>query len=243
MFNCLQGEQPLLSYLGEGIRLQLVLLLTLFIGGCTANSWRYLPEHDEIPTSIYVVGHGWHTGIVVPSHLLGAKFDFLQQQLPNANYFEFGWGDKGFYQAEEITSGLTVQAIFWPTESVMHVVSLPTEPASYFSQSEVIELKLSHQAIEHLLDGIAASFAKNKHGAPTKTRPGLYGCSWFYIGEGSYYMTNTCNSWVARMLDQAGVPIRTTLTLTASSVLSQTQDALDEYLCCLSQSTTVKSAI
>jgi hypothetical protein len=61
---------------------------------------------------IYVVSHGWHTGFVVPASTIESRLPQLRDRFANAPYIEFGWGDKGFYQAKEITSGLTLQAIF-----------------------------------------------------------------------------------------------------------------------------------
>ena len=35
--------------------------------------------------------------------------------------------------------------------------------------------------------------------------------SMFYLAEGEYSLFNTCNSWTAKALQAAGLPIRTTL--------------------------------
>ena len=60
----------------------------------------------------------------------------IKSRFGETPYLEFGWGDKGFYQANEITSGITFKAVFWPTESVVHVVAVPKEPRIYFKNSE-----------------------------------------------------------------------------------------------------------
>ena len=212
----------------------LTILLSVIICSCNAafQDWQHLPASKEDERKIYVVSHGWHTGIVVPKQALGRQLGFLENDFVGAQYYEFGWGDKGFYQAKEITSGLTIRAIFWPTESVMHIVALPSPPQQYFTNSETIEVKISSDGMEKLVNAISNSFRRNDPGNVLKTDSGLYGQSLFYEGKGRYYMTNTCNSWVARMLNSAGVPIRTILTLTAGSVMGQTRNAVSKYACC-----------
>ena len=72
---------------------------------------------------VYVVNHGWHTGFVVPTSFIHKAVPELKHRFENAPYIEFGWGDNEFYQAEEITSGVTLKAIFLPTDSVVHAVA------------------------------------------------------------------------------------------------------------------------
>ena len=214
-----------------------ILVLVLFascVAGCTPKIWRYLPENgpesirDE--HKIYVVNHGWHTGVIVSGQALNHQLTFLKREFSGARYYEIGWGDKGFYQANEITFSLVMKAIFWPSESVMHVVAMPTAPRVFFPDSEIVELSISTEGMTHLLAFVSGSFKRDHAGKVSRGGSGLYGVSAFYEGEGAYYMTNTCNSWVAKALDQAGVPIRTVFTLTADSVISQARNAAKK--CC-----------
>ena len=112
----------------------LVMTMGAFAAPATAQGVR-------MAQTVHVVSNGWHTGIVVPrkavvaTRVLPEAADF-----PDAAYLEFGWGDQGFYQADEITTGLTLNAILWPTETVMHVVALPQDISSYFSNFEYLNL-------------------------------------------------------------------------------------------------------
>ena len=72
---------------------------------------------------MYVINHGWHTGLILPYESLNEE-PFIQDTLGYSPYYEFGWGDSDFYQAEKITSGTTLKAILWPTDSVIHVISI-----------------------------------------------------------------------------------------------------------------------
>lgn len=198
------------------------------LGGCAAK-WPDAPPSPAAAHDIHVVSHGWHTGVVLARDDLGDALAFVRDELGEAPWYEFGWGDKGFYQAREITSGLAVRAVFWPTDSVMHVVAVPLPPDRYFVASEAIRVPLSAAGAAGVAGAIAASFAPPEGGAaPSPTKRGLYGHSLFFDGEGSYHLLRTCNTWTARTLTAGDVPIRAFLTLTAGSVMGQVGGALED---------------
>jgi len=210
-----------------------VLVAVLASGGCAYfKEWRHFPADKVDERIIYVVSHGWHTGIVVPRAELGPELAFIPLELGEAAYYEFGWGEKDFYQAPDNTVLLALQAVLWVDDATMHVVAVPKPPAQYFPESETIELHLSKKGLGQLTAAIAASFAKDDDGDSHSTRDGLYGTSRFFDGVGKYYLLNTCNTWTARMLGIAGVPTTTVLTLTAGSVARQTRWAAGKYECC-----------
>lgn len=204
----------------------LVLNFILIITGCSSKP--YVIKTTDIsvdsPKEIYVVNHGWHTGFVVPASTIQKQLPQLKERFNNTPYIEFGWGDRGFYQAEEITSGLSVQAIFWPTESVMHVVAVPSRPDIYFANSDVEALCLTEVQYALLISFIEHSFLKDSDGSIIQLKNGLYGNSQFYKGEGDYYLMNTCNKWTAKGLKSAGLDISPMFKLTASSVMDYLSD-------------------
>jgi len=206
----------------------LVLFALLSATGCN-REWRLLAAPDAPTHDIVVASLGWHTGLVLKREDLGEELAFLADHFgPFYDRFEIGWGDKGFYEAEEITTGITLRAIFWPTDSVVHVWAMPGPPEQYYPAEDRRVVPLSDEAIRALRTAIVGSFVREDSGEILPTKDGLYGNSRFYTGVGCYYMTNTCNSWTARMLSASGVPIGTTLTLTAGSVMGQVEDALFE---------------
>jgi hypothetical protein len=79
---------------------------------------------------------------------------------------------------------------------------------------------------------VVQTFATDSQGDIILVKKGLYGDSRFFNATGSFYLTNTCNTWTASMLDSAGVPVSSFLTLTADSVLDQLRDAKERYVCC-----------
>jgi len=171
--------------------------------------------------SIYVVSHGWHTGLVIPIGSIQTDLPEIVKRFEGAGYVEFGWGDKGFYQAKEITSGLTLRAIFWPTGSVMHAVAVPlgVDVNTYFDNSEVQRLNLNKIQLSSLTQFVASSFYRNEEFNVVPQKQGLYGDSQFYQGVGDYYLMNTCNKWTAKGLRSFGMNFSPTFKLTAGSVM------------------------
>ncbi len=200
----------------------IVILLALF-SGCSSKP--YIEKHSEAfagagKNEVHIVSHGWHTGFVVPASAIQKRLPQLKERFGDAPYIEFGWGDRGFYQANEITSGLTLKAIFWPTESVIHSVAVPQKPDEYFAGSEVEKLCLNDSEFSSLLDFIGNSFYRDNHGKVLAQKNGIYGDSQFYKGVGDYYLMNTCNKWTAKGLKSAGMDISPTFKLTAGSIMS-----------------------
>lgn len=205
----------------------------LSLGGCAYfKDWKQLPTAHADEMTIYVVSHGWHTGIVIARGNLGDKLAFIPSELGDSPYYEFGWGEKDFYQAPENTVGLALQALLWVNDSTMHVVAVPSLPAEYFTESEVVELHVSSDGHQNLTTAIAASFAKDANGQSKSTRDGLYGHSLFFDAVGKYYLLHTCNTWTAQTLAKSGAPLTGVLTLTATGVIRQSKWAAKKYHCC-----------
>ena len=200
-----------------------ILLIIIILGGCSAKP--YIVSYAEKfegsgQNRVYVVSHGWHTGFVIPAPEIQGVIPELEQRFGDTPYIEFGWGDKGFYQAKETTLGLTLRAIFWPTESVVHSVAVPQKVEEYFSNSEVAKLCLSDGELSALIGFISRSFFRDKSGNLLELQKGIYGDSQFYSGVGDFYLMNTCNRWTAKGLKSIGMDISPKLKLTAGSVMN-----------------------
>jgi len=198
-------------------------VFSALLAGCSSKPYAVkLPE--DIPVSgrneIYVVSHGWHTGLVLPAKNIQDRLPGLKQRFGNTPWIEFGWGDKGFYQANEITIGLTFRAMFWSSGSVIHAVAVAGDIQEFFPNSDVRKLCFSDAALSSLLDFMEGSFARNPQGEIVALKDGIYGNSQFYDGVGVYHMFNTCNKWTAKGLQSAGMDVSPMLKLTSGSVMS-----------------------
>lgn len=199
------------------------ILVAFIIAGCSAKPYvvEPKPEHNPVPSHLVsVVSHGWHAGLIITAPEINRSVPELQSRFGNVAFYEIGWGDKGFYQAQEVTIGLTLQAMFWSEGAILHVVAMNDPPERYFAGEPIISTCLSENEFTALRSFVASSFAHDSSGHVVDLRPGIYGNSEFYDGEGRYYLLNTCNKWTAKALQSAGVDINPTFKLTAGSVMS-----------------------
>jgi len=200
-----------------------LLPLVLTLVACSGKPYvvETAPDAGAIRSNkVYVVSHGWHAGLVVPADQINLAVPELKARFGDVAYYEIGWGDKGFYWSKEITTGLTLQAMFWSEGAIIHVVAVPYSPTEYFSQSDVLDTCLTGQEAGSLRTFVANSFAHDSAGHITQLANGIYGNSQFYDGEGRYYLLNTCNKWTAKGLKSAGLGISPMFKLTSGSVMN-----------------------
>ena len=149
--------------------------------------------------TLYVVSHGWHSGIVVDRAELVQRVPALAADIGQDGYVEVGWGEVHFYPARETNALMALRAVLRPNAAVLQVVPFAEAPRRYFAQSEVVEVRTDEAGYAHALYFIAATFKPELR----RVGPSLYGSGWFYGAEGSFHLFNTCNSWVAAAIDRA----------------------------------------
>lgn len=222
-----RGYRTVLSSMlrAAGMKAVGLLIVLSIICGCTARPHVVEPAEPETEASddrtirLYVVSHGWHVGIAVAADRLSPMVPSLKERFAGAEYYELGWGDKGFYQAREITTGVTLRAIVWSRGAVVHVVAVPGSPVEYFRGNNVVHTCINAEEAESLARYLANSFTRDTAGEPIALKRGIYGESRFYEGEGRYHLLNTSNKWAAKALKSAGMAISPTFKLTADSVM------------------------
>lgn len=176
---------------------------------------------DSDTVTIYIIGHGWHTGLVLPTEEIDER-EFPNRSLVSGGRFvEIGWGDEGFYNAKVVWPTIVAKALFLPTPSVLHLVRFDPAVERVFAGSDVIELKISRAGFRKLCRFTHNSFQLDDAGKPIWSGPGIYGDGQFFRGRESYYYPKTCNVWTAKALQAAGVPVLPALSSTATGVLAQ----------------------
>lgn len=209
-------------------------LLALIILGCSGEPFALQPPKDMSgPKSVpaFVVNHGWHTGLVVPAADLNSQLPELATRFGAPAYYEIGWGDQGFYQAQEVSVGLALSALFWSSGTVVHIVAVPESPEASFPGSQTKTLCLAAVQIEQLEKFISTSIVRDQAGHIVTLGSGIYGDSQFYAGVGRYSLANTCNMWTAKGLKSAGFDISPALKLTAGSIMNYLQNSVSPEQC------------
>lgn len=176
---------------------------------------------DGADHPVYLVGHGWHAGLVLERAAVSSALWPEQADFPDAVYLEVGWGDSAYYRAPNPGLGVALRAALTPTSSIMHVVGFEQEVTEYFPRSEIIRVHVSPAGLDSLAAYIHQSYARDSTGQAVPLGPGLYGTSRFYAGRARYHLFHNCNAWTARALRAAGCPIRPARILTAADLLTQ----------------------
>lgn len=196
--------------------------LTVAALGCVPAKKELFPPAPGAPTErIWVVSHGWHTGLVLPVRALPQDLCPEIAAYTGTPFVEIGWGDEGFYRASKITVLLTLDAIFIPDPSVLHVVAVPVPPHEYFNHSTIVAVELSKEGFTELSRFVCERFAREDNRPASPLGSGIYGTSYFFRANGDYYFPKTCNTWTARALRRAGLPMSWWYSLTASNVIYQ----------------------
>lgn len=189
--------------------------------GCAGPSSGLCPAPPgEAAETVYLVDHGWHTGIGIRRdrdlHRLWPESDDFK----TSKYLEVGWGDADFYR-KEATSGLALQAAFYSHGSTLHVSGFDAPPDEYYSQSETIAIDLAEPGFLRLVEYIHDTYVHDARGQPIPLGEEQYETSRFYQAHGHYSLLHNCNHWIAQALAVAGCPIAPAAAPTAGSVMAQ----------------------
>jgi len=163
----------------------------------------FQPAEDGV--EIFIFSGPVHSDIIVPvsNEVMDWRKHFdasdFKASVDRYTHLAIGWGDRGFFLKtptwSDLRASTAANAMFWPSETVMHVEYL-------FSPKETAEtkaVKISPEAYRKLVGFILASFDEEND---AKQRIDFaYGQrDAFYDAHGSYHLFNTCNCWVGRGL-------------------------------------------
>jgi uncharacterized protein (TIGR02117 family) len=196
------------------------------------NLWP--PSRDARTIEVFIVNHGYHSGIVVPRQAMAsvaggrdiATLGHVAVRFDAHDWLEIGWGDEEFYTQVQTIESLSVpmalRALFLPNNrSVLHVVGFKNDPRVVFARVELVQINLSEAGFARLVERLDASFTREeRNDFPVELGPGLYGPSLFFRANGAFHLFHVCNHWVADLLNAAGLPTTPVLaTLPAGLIL------------------------
>lgn len=168
-------------------------------------------------TPLFVFSHGHHSGLTLPAEVFREDFGLQGEPLED-QWLEFGWGDEGFYRTDQVSLRLAMQALLYPTPSVMHLVLSSQSPEKLYPYSPVRVFELKPAQTAALRQYLLKSFQRNDDGTPIELGPGRYGRSQFYRGRRKFFFPRTCNSWTAGALRTTGREVHA---ITAPGLLRQ----------------------
>ncbi len=205
-----------------GLRSLVQLLPWLWVVACAATAGHTPPSHGSATgTPIYVTSNGWHTELVVEAATLPVKGWPQREAFRGRRYLEVGWGDRDAYPADRLTVRLAVKAALASRGSTLRVSGFDEPIPDRFRGIEVVEIRLAASAFQTLAQFIEASHAVDHDGQPIRLDPATAGSATFYLARGRFHALNTCNTWTARALQAAGLPLWPALTFTAHQLMLQ----------------------
>jgi uncharacterized protein (TIGR02117 family) len=209
----------------SGLALLLAVLLVVvgLVGAACLGPVRglYPPQPGEAQITVYVVRHGWHSGLVIRRDQIPSGAWTEHERFAAARFLEVGWGDRAFYQSPDAGITLALEASFASGGSVLHVTGLDRPPAEHFAHAEITMVELSAGGAEALARFVSRAYVRDASGAPIDLGPGLYPGSRFYAATGRYSLFHTCNSWIAEALRAGGCPITPAWALTGGNLAFQ----------------------
>ena len=187
------------------MRLAAALLGGCLLVGCAGS----LPPNALVPSgdaSIYVVERGWHTDIGLPVDEIAGPLTTLQRWFPGVRFMVFGFGERAYYMARRTGSAETLTAML-PSESAILMTALSASPIEAFADQHVVELHLPQDAVDRIANRIWQVLEKGSDGSAVRLADGPYPGSVFLASTETYDLFNTCNTWTAALLHDAGLPI------------------------------------
>ena len=174
------------------------LLLLQF--GCAAQVRELWPPPPDAPAwTIYVSLDVWHAMIAFP---LGPVQEPLGlSDKPSHAFEEWGFAERAWYlEGRQGLSG-AVRALFWPTEGVVEVGRHDRVWAERTPQppSDLFTFRVSNRGYQRL----------RRHLFSTISEPEpilAVGNTNFYPAKRSYHLFHQCHQYVARALQEAGLP-------------------------------------
>ncbi|MGH7305350.1 MAG: DUF2459 domain-containing protein [Candidatus Rokuibacteriota bacterium] len=203
----------------------LLAALALAAACLTPMADRGSPAGAAPAVPVWVVDHGWHTAIVIRRSDVDSTIWPEVNDFPGAAAIEVAWGDREFYMAADPTAWLAVKAAFFTSGSVLHVAGLTDPIVTGPAASGGVELEISRRGFDAMTTLFHDEYQRDGADRAVRLARGLYGASWFYAGRSRYHVFNTCNTWVARALQRAGLDVTPAGTLTAGGVMRQARAA------------------
>jgi uncharacterized protein (TIGR02117 family) len=170
--------------------------------------------------TVHVVSNGWHAGIVIARADLGAFAPPEAEDFPDAPYLEFGWGDRDYYPNPRPSVADAIAAGATPSPAVLHLAPRAAPPRPR-EGVEVVAIDIDDVAAARLARALSGAFDRPVGGRAQPIADGLYPDSLFYPATGRFHLFNTCNTWVARQLEAAGLPVSPSGIVRASELMAR----------------------
>lgn len=203
--------------------------LRLFFGIlilCALSACSSMPAKQKIPTAniahtIYFIYREWHTSILIDAPTVALHSRYLQEAATSQRYVRIGWGDGNYFTGKSKSVGSATKALFASSHSALQVITYAQSPFSSIPPETRVPLAISDEGMRDLIRYLDQSFALDESGQVIPLQAYVTDAGNFYQASGHYSLFSNCNTWSGRALQAAGLPVSSSLQLTAQSVFEQ----------------------
>ena len=182
------------------------------------------PLSGGIP--VHILNNGFHTDIAVPRAALeagGGPLAEASRSVGEGDWILIGWGDAKFFVDTSPMEGRLpdgLRAFFRPGNASVVMLDPETgDPSRRFDPANRRTLLMSPAAFAGLRGRVETSLSLSEGRPRLSTARGGDGARFFASRE-HFWIGYLCNSWTARVLNAAGLPIRPARAVTAGEVIA-----------------------
>jgi len=199
----------------------LFLIFSVFLAACSS-----LPDVKKIPTKnltyeIHFVYEKWHTSILIPAEPVRQHSRYFKDIARQKKYIRFGWGDGDYFTGKNKSIFSGAKALVASGYSAVQVLDYYGDPLSYIPSDTRVPLMLSEKNMKKMIRYIDQTIALDEQNQPIALTAFEENTGYFFKAKLHYSVLSNCNTWSSRALQAAGMPIRSSLKLTAQSVFEQ----------------------
>jgi len=195
-------------------------MLAGMLCGCGPSPAYVAGAEKPNDATVFVIARGWHTDIGLPVEQIPLPLAIVAQDFPGARFLVFGFGERAYYMSRKETLGQTLSALF-PSPGVVLVTGLRAPPPDAFGAGNTVALRVPQGDASQAASFIWHTLEKQDDGALRRLADGPYPGSIFYASGKTYDAFDNCNTWTARALHGAGLPINPRGVLFVGQVMGQ----------------------
>jgi len=175
--------------------------------------------------TIYIAKSYWHTGLIVEINELSLNTLPVLKDFSDSEFVDIGMGERDFYMSPSRDIVPAARAILIPTAAAIRIAEVPGDTAFLRRTSDyLISLELDSASFINLLDYVNESISRNDDDEVSIIEERAGGSIVFYNSPLSYHLFNTCNTWLARALQKAGIDIKPSDVVTSKDLFYRLLD-------------------
>jgi uncharacterized protein (TIGR02117 family) len=193
----------------------------LALAGCAS-----MPAQQKIPVAntdhtIYFIYRDWHTSILLDADTVEKYSLYLNREASGQRYVRIGWGDGIYFTGKSKTFGAATKALIASSHSALQVITYAQSPFAAIPPDTLVPIAITANGLRALIRYLDDSFALDGAAGAIPLPAYVTDAGHFYKASGHYSVLSNCNTWSGRALQTAGLPVRSSLKLTAQSVFEQ----------------------